>query len=424
MINKKSVDAVNASRFGSEFSKPLYDSYCFSRIPGTILQLLTGNLYKSLPYDVLPANIKRYKKVIFLFVDAFGWKFFENVKKHSTIHKFIENGVVSKLTSQFPSTTPVHVTTINTGADVGDHGVYEWFYYEPKLDAVIAPLLFSFAKDAERDTLKTVNADPKELYPAKTIYTELKKSGVKSYVFSDKEYVKSPYNEIMSKDVSKTTPYTTISEAFTLLADSVINEKDKAYFYLYYGKIDSMGHHYGSDSKEFKAELDTYLTSLERILFEAIKDKSEDTLVLLSADHGQANMFPQKTIYLNKILPEIGKYFLKTRKGEPIVPAGSCRDMFLHVQPKYIDVLKEELDKKLEGKAEIYKTTELIENGFFGSTNPSKEFLSRVGNLVILPYKDQAVWWFEEGIFEQDLLGHHGGMTKDEIEIPLLALSF
>lgn len=132
------------SGFGKNFIKPLYDSYCFSNIPATIQSLLGLTKHTGLPEDVLPSGkYREYKKVVFLFIDAFGWKFFEKYKsKYPVLQRFVHHGVVSKITAQFPSTTAAEVTTMNTGLPVGESGVYEWFYFEPKLDAVIAPLLF------------------------------------------------------------------------------------------------------------------------------------------------------------------------------------------------------------------------------------------------------------------------------------------
>jgi hypothetical protein len=71
-------------------------------------------------------------------------------------------------------------------------------------------------------------------------------------------------------------------------------------------------------------------------------------------------------------------------------------------------------------RAEVEKTQDLIEQGYFGS-EISPIFKARVGNLVILPYRYESVWWYEKGKFEQKYYGHHGGLTREEMEIPLAA---
>jgi hypothetical protein len=50
--------------------------------------------------------------------------------------------------------------------------------------------------------------------------------------------------------------------------------------------------------------------------------------------------------------------------------------------------------------------------------------LQRVADLVILPYNGETVWWYEKGRYEMLFYGHHGGLTPNELEIPLLALAY
>ncbi len=413
---------IERSRFGKKFIKPLYDSYCFSNIPATIQSLLgvTGNT--GLPGDVLPSGeYKEYQKVVFLFIDAFGWKFFEKYKnKYPVLQRFVDKGVVSKITAQFPSTTAAEVTTMNTGLSVGESGVYEWFYYEPKLDAVIAPLLFSYAKDDGRGTLAQTGIDPAKLYPTETLYEKLKNRGVKSNLFLSSEFANSEYNLAVGRGAN-IYPFGSVAEALTNLSEMLVKESEKSYFYFYYGKIDTMGHEYGTESRYFESEVDLLFTALEHIFMKFVEGKVKDTIILLSADHGQTNVDPKTTFYLNREIKDISKYLKTAKNGEVIVPAGSCRDMFLHVRENSLDELSGILNEKLKGKVEIYKVEKLIKDGFFGR-NISKEFTERVGNLVILPYAGESVWWYEEGVFEQKHIGHHGGLTPEEMEIPFLVL--
>jgi hypothetical protein len=96
--------------------------------------------------------------------------------------------------------------------------------------------------------------------------------------------------------------------------------------------------------------------------------------------------------------------------------------MFLYVRQERLDEAIALLQKHLEGKAEVYRTEELVTQGFFGREPPSSTFLARVGNVVILPYQGETVWWYEYGKFDMHFSGHHGGLLPEEMEIPLCVL--
>jgi len=38
----------------------------------------------------------------------------------------------------------------------------------------------------------------------------------------------------------------------------------------------------------------------------------------------------------------------------------------------------------------------------------------------VLSFEGEAVWWYEKDRFEQKFRGHHGGLTRGEMETPLL----
>jgi predicted AlkP superfamily pyrophosphatase or phosphodiesterase len=132
------------------FIKPNYNSGGFAGIPNRIKEAFES---------------KKYDAVVLFFIDAFGWRFFEKFQDEIFIKRIAKHGNIEKLTSQFPSTTAAHVTTIHTGLTVGQSGVYEWYYYEPSVDEVIAPLLFSKAGDYDRETLRGRGGKAGEIFP-------------------------------------------------------------------------------------------------------------------------------------------------------------------------------------------------------------------------------------------------------------------
>jgi predicted AlkP superfamily pyrophosphatase or phosphodiesterase len=165
MINQKSIQTVNDSTFEKDWLKPRYADYCFSNIPQTVLNLFTGEFTKGLPNDTLGPLQKKYQKVVLLFIDAFGWQFFDKLKnRYPFLKRFLKNGVVSKLTAQFPSTTAAEVTTHYTGLPVGEHGLYEWTYYEPEIEVPKDKIAYRNGKKHSR------TGDSIWRYPSRNIF--------------------------------------------------------------------------------------------------------------------------------------------------------------------------------------------------------------------------------------------------------------
>jgi len=135
---------------------------------------------------------------------------------------------------------------------------------------------------------------------------------------------------------------------------------------------------------------------------------------------------PQTTIYLNHdpAFSGIEKYIRRNRKGELLVPGGSSRDLFLYLNDEMLDEAYHLLANGLAGRADVHLTQDLIDAGLFGPPPLSASFLSRVGNLVILPHQHESVWWYEPGKYEMLFSGHHGGLTPEEVEIPLILYPF
>jgi predicted AlkP superfamily pyrophosphatase or phosphodiesterase len=317
----------------------------------------------------------------------------------------------------FPSTTSAHTTTIHTGLPPAQSGVYEWHQYNEQLDRIITPLMFAYPRDKYRDSLLNEGLKTGDVFPARTIYRDLARAGVKSHVIIPRDIAKSAPTRALS-DGATIIPYKTLPEALVNLAQLLRLRKQPSYYFVYFSNIDTICHDYGPGSAQVDAEIDAFLALMERVLLPAARNTN--ALLLVTADHGQVEVDPQTTLYLNHAVPNFKRFVAVNRMGELLVPAGSPRDFFLHIRSELLDEAQNAIQKAVSGKAITVKSQALIDAGFFGP-QPSDAFKKRVGNLVVLPFKGESVYYYEREVFENRFYGHHGGMTREEMEIPLLA---
>jgi hypothetical protein len=389
----------------SDFVKPRYDASGFASLPQHVTDLLAGG---------------EYGAVVLFLVDGFGWRFFEKYLETPFLQAVTRLGQAARFSSQFPSTTAAHITTIHTGLPVGEHGIFEWNYYEPGLDALVTPLLFSFAGTFQRDTLKPAGVKARQLFPLQSIYRGLKKKGIGATIFQHREYTPSTYSDVVFAGATAH-GYKTLPEALVNLSAALAKARPPAYFFFYFDRIDLICHQYGPESLQAEAEILTFLTAMEQVFLKALSAPHPKTLFMLTADHGQSETDPATAVYINRDPRFSGvERFLRTdRQGLPIVPAGSPRDFFLYIQDGMLDEAQAFLAARLEGRAEVRKVAELADDGYFGPV-VSPVFRQHAGDLVILPYRGESVWWYEKDKFEQRFYGHHGGLTPEEMEIPLI----
>lgn len=393
----------------SGFLKPQYETYCFSKIPSTLLHLL-GHGECGLPAGCIQGG--PYERVIFILIDGFGWKFLEQYKeKYRFLKKFVDRGIVSKLTSQFPSTTAAHITTLCSNQTVGEHGIYEWFMYEPLLQRVVTPLLYTFAGDKKGGSLNTL-LRPAHFFPEGLFFKELQRHHIGCKVFQQDAIANSIYSRWMFEGAERL-GYRSWPHALKLLTK---NLHEKGLFYIYFGDFDTKAHHHGTCSPEVEKTLDDCFYELE----EALSSLPESTALVVTADHGMIDIDPATTIYLNKRFPHLASKLKKGADGQPLSPAGSCRDYFLHVEPSHVHEVLTELKAELEEVAWVVPTSELIEEGFLGPKKLSLKCQDRMADIALIAKGPHSIWWYEKGRFEQTLRAMHGGLTPDELEIPFL----
>jgi hypothetical protein len=69
----------------------------------------------------------------------------------------------------------------------------------------------------------------------------------------------------------------------------------------------------------------------------------------------------------------------------------------------------------------VFQVEQLIEQGVFPG-NITEKLRERLGTTLVIPTTERGIFWFEDGRFEQKFRGHHGGLSREELLIPLFAL--
>ena len=419
MINERSLAAVAGSRLPGGRVCPLYDSYGFARIPGTLLRLFGDPEAHGLPQDVLPDRDDVPPRVVAVLVDALGWTFAEHFAERAPLlARLRSDGVVSKLTTQFPSTTTAHVTTLHTTEHVGEHGAYEWFTYEPSLDRLVCPLTAAFAGETH-GSLVAAGADLSAIYPrADGLAARAGRLGATCALVQPAATVDTPFTRLVAGTAS-VHGYENAA-AGAALAARLAKAAAPSLTVLYLDEFDDVAHALGPGAERAESVALGLLGAIEHELVDALAD-TRGSLVLLFADHGQIATDPARCVYVNERLPQLVPLLQHGSDGRPLAPAGSARDLFLHVREGALDEAIGMLADLFGEDAWVAPTAQLADDGVFGPST-SLRFRERVGDLVVLPRAGVEAWWHEPGLFEQDKRGHHGGLTPEEAETWLGAL--
>jgi Type I phosphodiesterase / nucleotide pyrophosphatase len=400
---------------------PDYRGYCLSSVPGTIMKAFgVPTSRPSLPADALGGvDLSGVDNIVLFLIDGLGFNEWSAQAGSGFFGALQSAGSVRPVTTIFPSTTGAALTTLSTGLTVQEHGLLEWSVYLKQLDSVILTLPFSRVGDKGRDTLKG-EVSPSALFSGSTIYRALGESGVKSTSFSNRVLAHSVYSEVSHRG-SEMVPYYLASDLAASLRSRVDAAKGKNLFYVYWSSVDYIEHKFGPGSAESEVEATLISTALKQGFLSRLgREAAKRTLVILTADHGHIAVDPAQTIYINRFRSFV-KGLKARRAGGPVPPWGSGRDMYLLVKKGELDAMLDLLQKRLGDAACVLKTSEALGRGLFGLNKPSRRFLDRLGNLMVLPNGSNMVWYRYFAGDELDVRGHHGGLSGQEMTIPLAA---
>lgn len=391
---------------------PDYQAYATCNVSQVILR--NFGLGNRCPEVLHPLLDRTYNRVVLCIVDALGWNQLHTwIDEIPPLKRFYERARVLPLTTTFPSTTTVALTTLYTGLTPTEHTITGHYMFMRELGAVMDVLRFSPMGDPRREVYAERGVDVHELFPMYTVFEPLKKAGLQGLSITRGIFTNTALGWLhhVAADVLG---YLTGSDMFVHLRHAIEQRKKPGLVACYWDVVDMLSHEYRPFSEEVRNAVDHFFYSLEREICQRIpKRERADTLLLITADHGQCDVPPEEAVCLGE-QPGL-------RDTLMLPPTGQSRAPYLYADQGEVDALAGRLEA-LNGRMIVRRSEELLQEGLWGPPEQAHRIRGRVGDLTAIGRGGTMIYGPETRRETLRLKGHHGSLTENEMVVPLLAM--
>jgi hypothetical protein len=363
----------------------------------TISRALGGAESPYPPSAVLPAaDLASARNVILIVIDGLGYNFLLQRGKSR-----LRDHLKSQMTSLFPSTTATAITAFLTGVAAQQHGLTGWFTWFRETASVIAPLPFKARLGGRQ--LNECGISPTDLFSLPPLFDTFK---VPSFVVSPKHIVDSPFN-VRHCGRAQRIGYDGSRQLFRAIEAAASARSDRKFIYAYYPELDTLAHQHGIGSAQV-ADLFSRLDSLFGEFL--VNMRGTGSAVLLTADHGFVDI--ERTIELEKH-PELAQTLLLPLCGER-------RVAYCYVQRGHEKQFESYVAEYLSDYAEIFESARLVEQEWFGIGEAHASLRQRVGDYTLVMKGRFTIKDWIKGEQRHHHVGAHGGVSEDEMLVPLV----
>jgi predicted AlkP superfamily pyrophosphatase or phosphodiesterase len=373
---------------------------------GSILNLVSsiirsyGNKTKYLPLKILePKELSRSKNIVLIVIDGLGYEYLAKNGKGTTLKKHLRG----KMTSVLPSTTATAITTFHTGLAPEEHCITGWYMHLREIGMVSKILRFTSRLGGP--SLIYSGLEPKDVIKATSLFEKLK---AKSYIILPSQIINSEYNQAIHKNV-KEIGYTTLNGFFGAIRKSAKSSNSRKFIFAYWPNFDDICHNYYSKSRRAY----NHLRIIDKYLAKFLKSiAGTGTTVIITADHGQIDVPTDKMIDINRH-PVLKDCLTLPLCGEP-------RFTYCYVHPSKAKTFERYVKSRLKHACTLHKSEELIRKHYFGLFKPGKRLFDRVGDYVLIAKDNYIIKDSLAGRKVERNLGNHGGVSKEEMFVPLI----
>jgi len=372
--------------------RPDYSGGGFVNLIASLVEAC-GGAPRHPPLAGLPvAEARSAANFVFLIVDGLGDNYLQANGAGGRIARH-RRGAIKAV---FPSTTASAITTSFTGATPLEHGLTGWFTYFSEAACVGAPLPFQ-----RRGEKASLGVAPGRIFVEPSLFDSL---AARSIVVSYRPIMDSPYNRHHCGRAERRA-YDDLPGFLDQTAGAVKSGPGRKLVYAYWPEFDALAHRHGVASAEVRA----HFALLDAVFGELLaRLAGTDTLVVLTADHGFIDSPPEASIELPRRLCAMLRFPL----------CGERRVAFCHVQDQ--KAFLGTATSLLENRADVRPSRELLDEGWFGAGRAHPRFAERIGDVALVMRGRGTVKDWVPGEPRHLHVGNHGGMSEDEMNIPLV----
>ena len=352
---------------------------------------ITNSIFNSLSVpetiDSLSLGNAENREVLIL-IDGMGQDAIDKYGDQFPI--FDELKQVKKLYTNFPSTTATSLSTLGTGVLPGVHGMLGYTVRVPRSDN----RLLNALKWDER-------VDPVMWQKVPTLFERAVLAGVSVTHVAAKRYEGSGFTQAALRG-AKYVGANGVDEMATAVSAAL--KPQPSFVYTYLNTLDSAGHSDGVGS-------DKWLTALQQVSEFITKVKQlapAGTRIWVTSDHGMVNSTEQVILGQdNNLLENVTLIGGEPRARHIYIKEGAASETIAQWQEFF------------GNKAKVLSKESAIKDGLFGPV-VTEDSHDRLGDLIAIANNDLILVDPARVREESSMVGHHGGVTDIEVEIPLL----
>ncbi len=346
--------------------------------------------------------------VVVLLVDGLGWLRLAAASEGRAAPDWLSRA--RPISSVFPTTTAVALTSLSTGTAPGRHGVVGHRVFLPAFGSVTEILRMSPVGVPTPEALAGPAWTPSAVSGVPSVF----RRGAVAAAVSRDRFAGSAFTRLLY-DGAEYVGYATASEFGLALGRVLARPEPPPLVYAYWDDLDTVQHLQGPDPALAGFEASQVARILGLAARYAGDDRARRTTVLISSDHGQV---PADAALELRVDEEPGIVPLLAHP-----PTGDRRAAFFAPRPGRSESLARVLSERLPVGHRLLRTEAAVRAGLFGPGPHHPELTDRLGEWLALVPSPHGITYRLPGSppRRRHLAGAHGGLEPDELLVPLVS---